>query len=122
MTLFGVPATVPESDLEMVGAFLEAMSSEGQNTVMPVYYQKVLTSRNIRDPQSVKTLDIILSNIENDRIWFYNYSVGRINNELLRNQVWNNKNEISSTYRSNYETVNNLLLTIREKYATYSGQ
>lgn len=122
MTLFGVPATVPESDLEMVGAFLEAMSSEGQNTVMPVYYQKVLTSRNIRDPQSVKTLDIILSNIENDRIWLYNCSVGNINLKLLRNQVWHNTNEISSTYRSNYETVNNLLLTIREKYATYSGQ
>ncbi|HBF14294.1 MAG TPA: hypothetical protein DDW30_01145 [Clostridiales bacterium] len=122
MTIFGVPVTVSDSELEMVGAFLEAMASEGQNTVMPVYYKKVLTSRNIRDLQSVKTLDIILSSIAVDRIWFYNYSVGRINNVLLREQVWNNKNEISSTYRSNYETVNNLLLTVREKYEKYKDR
>lgn len=121
MTIFGVPATVSAEDLDMVGAFLEVMASEGQNTVMPTYYNKVLTTRNIRDPESVKMLDIILSGVSNDRIWFYNSSVGRINNILLREQVWYNKNEVSSVYRKNYGEVNNMLMTIKDSYEKYSG-
>ena len=119
LTVFGVPVTVPEDRLEMVGAFLEAMASGGQNTVMPAYYEKTLTARNIRDPQSVQTMHLIVGNIANDRIWFL-YRQGATS--LLRDQIWKNRNDLSSTYNSTFNTINSYFTTMRDAYAEYADQ
>ena len=119
LTVLGIPLTVPDAKLEMVGAFLEAMASGGQNTVMPAYYEKALTSRNIRDPESVKTMNLIVSNIVNDRIWFL-YRQGATS--LLRDQVWKKRDDLISTYRSTYDEINSYFVTMKDAYAKYADQ
>ena len=119
LTVLGIPRTVPDSDVEMVGAFLEAMASGGQNTVMPAYYEKALTGRNIRDPESIKTMNLIVGNIVNDRIWFL-YRQGATS--LLRDQVWKNKNDVMSSYRATYDEINGYIEGMRDAYAKYADQ
>ena len=121
MTIFAIPLTVSNNDIDAVSAFLEVMASEGHNTVMPTYYEKVLTTRNVRDPESVEILQGILSSVNNDRSWFFNYATGRINNIILREQIWHNTNEVSSTYRENYQQVNEKLLSVKDSFAKHSG-
>ncbi len=118
MSIVGIPITVSDARMEMVGAFVEAMASGGQNTVMPAYYEKALTGRYIRDPESVQTMDIIIRNVTNDRIWFLYNSVGA---DLLREQIWYKKNDLVSTYRTLYEETNTYLGTMYEAYEKYSG-
>ncbi len=119
MTIVGVPLTVSDADSSMIGAFLEVMASGGQNTVMPAYYEKTLTARNIRDPQSVETMNIIVRNISNDRIWQL-YS--NVNTHLLRNQVWYNYDTLASTYQSKYKEANTKLETVYDSFVSFKNQ
>ena len=119
MSVVGVPITVNENRLDMVGAFIEAMASGGQNTVMPKYYEKALTGQYIRDRQSVETMDIIVRNISNDRIWFLYYKAVT---PLLREQVWYNKSDYVSTYQSNYSSVDLYLGSMHSAYEKYANQ
>lgn len=119
LSVVGIPVTVSKDRLDMLGAFIEAMASGGQNTVMPTYYEKALTGQYIRDYQSVKTMDMIIRNISNDRIWFLYYKAVT---PLLRNQVWHNTNDYASQYTSNYSGVDLYLSNMRDAYARYADQ
>ncbi len=116
-TVVSVPRTVPAENRAMVGAFLEAMASGGQNTVMPAYYEKTLTARNIRDPESVKTLDIIVQNIYLDPMNLLNK--GPLN-KLLREQVWYKRTNFASEYRSLYTEANKQLEGVYSAYEKYT--
>ncbi len=95
LSVVGIPQCVNGDRLPMVGAFLEAMASSGQNMVMPAYYEKALTGQYVRDYQSVKMMDMIVRNISNDRIWFLYY---KGITPLLREQIWKNTSNYSSQY------------------------
>ncbi len=119
LSVVGIPVTASEDRLDMIGAFLEASASGGQNIVMPVYYEKALTGRYVRDPESVETLNIIVRNISNDSIWFLKYSAVT---PLLREQVWKHKSDYASTYQSSALSTNLYLSTLRDAYAKYADR
>ena len=59
--LMGVPVSV--SNPELVGAVLELQAYESGNSVIPTYYDTVLTGKLARDEDAVKMLDIIFDTI-----------------------------------------------------------
>lgn len=119
-TVVGIPITV--SDTGKIGAVLEAMASEGQNTVMPAYYEVALTSKYVSDEDSVNMLNTIVSNIRMDRAWIFAPTVNAIGAKLLRNQIWNNTSTVASTYKSNYSIVSQGLSSISDEFEKYSDR
>lgn len=60
------------SDPERTSAVLEALNSESYKTVIPVYYELCLKTRNSRDEQSEAMLDLIFNNLIvdlGDTVW-----------------------------------------------------
>lgn len=118
-SVVGIPISVEQGRVEMLGAFLEAMASGGQNTVMPAYYERALTGVYIRDVQSVQTMDIIVGNMKNDRIWFLdNTNCHKVIRAPIRDKA---PNTVVSTYNSIYDLVNQNINKIYDTYAKYSG-
>lgn len=116
-TVVGIPITV--SDTAEIGAVLEAMASEGQNTVMPAYYEIALTSKYVSDEDSVNMLNTIIGNIRMDRAWIFGPNVNAIGAKLLRNQIWYNTSTVASTYKANYSAVSKGLATISSEFEKF---
>ena len=66
-----IPTTQP--DVEMAGIIVEAMAAKSVGTVTEAYYDKALTYKYMRDEESAKMLDIILSNRLFDLAYSYNW-------------------------------------------------
>lgn len=71
LTVFGIPANVSESKLEVIGATLEAFFSESYNSVRPKYYEIALKGRYLRDEESSVMLDMIIDGLTLDAGWIY---------------------------------------------------
>jgi len=93
---FTVPVT--QSDLEMTGAVLEAMAAESMYTLTPAYYELALREKYMRDSESVKMLDIILSNLSLDLAYVYGW--GDLPNQVM-NDVKVNGGRLVSIIDSN---------------------
>ena len=59
--LMGIPLSI--TDPELVGAVLELQAYESGNSVLPTYYDTVLTGKLARDENAVKMLDIVFDTI-----------------------------------------------------------
>ena len=68
--LYGVPITCHDQ-LDDLGKFLEAYASESYNRVKPAYYEVALTSKYVKDQQSVDMLDRIVGSVAIDPINLY---------------------------------------------------
>ena len=53
------------TDVSASGALIEALARVGYDTVTPVYYEKALGSKYVRDNDSAEMLDLIY-----DSVWF----------------------------------------------------
>ncbi len=102
-SLILVPADVPGTDLDFVGAVLEVMASNSQNTVTPAYYQMALRKRYSPNAESSRMLDYIYGHIRIE----YCY-IGRLKDcgspvFFLREQIRTGRNFIVASYQSNFE-------------------
>ncbi len=101
-TIACVPVTNPEPDI--AGAIMEAMASTGYELILPEYYDRTLTSRNVRDEESAGMLDLIFKTRVYDLgdTWFCD----QIRDGLMAT-MWNaNRNTLASTSKR-YENVIN---------------
>ena len=70
-TSVAIPVTAPEEDVQMLGAVLEVLASEGYRQVAPVYYETVLKMRYTSDPRNLEVLDDIMMNVVMDPLTPY---------------------------------------------------
>lgn len=68
--LYGVPSTCYDQ-IDDLGIFLEAFASESYNRVKPAYYGIALTSKYVKDPQSVEMLDKVVNSVSIDPVNLY---------------------------------------------------
>ena len=68
--LYGVPITCYDQ-LDELGIFLEAYASESYNRVKPAYYGIALTSKYVKDPESVQMLDRVIGSVSIDPVNLY---------------------------------------------------
>ncbi len=103
--IYGLPVTLPEDNIPMMAAVLEAMCSMTSDTVIPVYYDVALKTKYSRDESTAQMIDIIHDSVDTDFafIWadtvgglidVYNSNLegGSISSILKRSEKsWNNK-------------------------------
>lgn len=104
-------------DSEMSALVMQDMAVEGHNNIMPKYYEVVLTTKYIRDAESVEMLNIIFRNTKFDSGWVFCNSMGSLPQKLLREQVWQNQNNIASKYKSLQKLVGKNLERINKAYS-----
>ena len=92
---------------ERTGAVLELLNAEGRASVLPVYYDIVLTSKISRDNESAEMLDIIFNNIVFDFGMTYNISGDML--YLYPNILKTQNTDVSSYYEKNIKTANKKL-------------
>ena len=71
--LYGVPSTCFDQ-IDDLGKFLEAYASESYNRVKPAYYEVALTSKYVKDPQSIDMLDRVVHGVAIDPVNLFSVS------------------------------------------------
>ncbi|MBO4791403.1 MAG: hypothetical protein J5592_03875 [Clostridia bacterium] len=91
MTVMAVVSTIPDDRLEMVGATMEGIAYESQETVFPAYYETSLSYRFLKNPESKYMIDLIYSNISLETAILYSPIFGMITTlrTMLRSDAQN---------------------------------
>ena len=100
----GVSAALSESELEMTGILLEALSAVSHDTTYPAFIEDILMNKKAPDAESADMLRLIYSNLEYDM--FDTFQIGNIPMIVYNNLYQQNgKNFISTVekYRSKIE-------------------
>lgn len=92
-----VISSIPEDKAETVGAIIEAYAILSAQKVQPAYYDIMLTSRNVRDPESAEMLDIIFQNRVYDMAFYFQSTFPNFYN-LFKTSVNDNSDSFSSQY------------------------
>ena len=83
-------------DLEMSSIVLEALAAEGRYTLLPAYYDVVLSRKYTRDDESAEMLDLIFGSRVYDIGGVYNF--GNVWMDLIHNIATPNDRNIVSFY------------------------
>lgn len=70
-TTFSIISTVPTADREVIGKIMSAYAILSHQYLKPAFYDTVLTSRSLRDPDSVEMMDMIFSNRIYDMAFYF---------------------------------------------------
>lgn len=93
---FCVPLTTYDAELEMVGAVMEAMASEGYRTLMPAYYETALKTKYVSDEQSVEMLDLVIENLYVDPGFLFVDGTGEFHQNMRTAWIGKNNSNVSS--------------------------
>ena len=98
----GIPKTVPEKDLDMIGYFLEVMGYYGQKQLIPAYYETTIKSQKMNDQQDDDMLDIIFANRVFDLAAVYDFDSALY---MYSNIVGSGVNTLASTVDSRSDSI-----------------
>ena len=108
--LYGVPATCYDQ-IDDLGIFLEAYASESYNRVKPAYYEVALTSKYVKDEQSVAMLDRIVNSVAIDPINLYCVSFN-FTSANIRAVHESGTNTVNSMIRKNENSVKKAVIKL----------
>ncbi len=100
-SLIAIPVTT--KNREMVGAVLEAMSSESHKTVIPAYFEIALKTKYTRDDESSKMFDLIMDTRVydlGDTFW-----CSQIRDSFMKTAFESRNRDIVSVIASNKDSV-----------------
>lgn len=106
MSVIGIPGTVAEEDLEMIGTVIEELSAYSYNFTREAYFEIALKGRYARDEESRKTLDILVDNLRIDAGEIYSKLLGDIALEI-RTLVKEGRTGWSTVHRSKVKIIQN---------------
>ncbi len=100
VTVFSIPSTISKRDggLEMAGAVMEALASEGHYSVRPAYYETTLRTKIAKDPESAEMMDLIINNVYIDAGILYTQAVGNFHDKF-RQIMGSETNTVTSEYK-----------------------
>lgn len=114
ITAYGIPLTVIGDELEMIGAFLEALAAESYRTVMPKYYELALKTKYVSDEESVQMLDLVVDSFYVDAGVLYTKKISSFH-QNLRTWIGDNRNTVSSMIKSTERVISKQLGELNEK-------
>ncbi len=94
-SLMCIPLTA-YNNLDTIGIILDTMSAFTLQNVIPKYYEQVLQTKGLRDPESELMLDMLIAGRVFDFAYFYNTNSGLAT--LLSTMIAAKKNNFSSEY------------------------
>lgn len=71
-TIMAIPKTIVDTERE--GIFLEAMAFESYKSVLPIYLEDILTTKYVRDEDSIKMLELVYNTRVFDFAYVYDAS------------------------------------------------
>ncbi len=98
VNLFCFPNTVDADRADMRSAVLEAMCSTSYHILRPVYYETVLRTQVVKDPQSSAMMEIIINNLRMDAGFVYAHSMGSFH-QGFQHLVERGQNDAVSRYK-----------------------
>ena len=110
--LYGVPSTCYDQ-IDELGMFLEAYASESYNRVKPAYYGIALTSKYVKDPESVQMLDLVVNSVAIDPINLY-CATFTFTSANIRTIHQSGTNTVSSMIKGNEKSVTKSLKKLNE--------
>lgn len=116
MTAYGIPLTVVDDELDMIGAFLEAMASESYRTVAPAYYELALKTKYVSDDLSAKMLDDIVNNFYVDAGVLYTKKISSFH-QNMRTWIGLGKNTVASMSKATEKVIAKQLKELNEGMA-----
>ena len=114
ITVYGIPVTVKEDKVEMLGAVMEVMASESQRLVKPAYYEIALKRKYMSDPIAWDMLDKIFDTVHIDAGVMYVSVLGGPHAQL-RDIAASKQNTVSSTYSKLASSVKKELDKVHEQ-------
>ncbi len=93
---FSATSAIPEADKEVVGKIIQAYAYLSHQHIKPAYYDTVLTSRQLRDPDSAEMMDIIFQNRVYDMAFYFDFGFF----PLFKECVNGNNDSFVSTYEA----------------------
>ncbi len=101
---------------EESASILEALDFYGWRDVMPVYFEKTLKGKTVRDSESAAMLDLIFSTISYDftQIYSYNFGDQRAPTMLLRMTLKNGGAALASAWAKDEEMYNTTMAKLVE--------
>ena len=113
MTAYGIPLTVIDDELEMIGAVLEALAAESYRTVTPAYYELALKTKYVSDEQSVKMLDDIINSFYVDPGVLYTKKISSFH-QNMRTWAGLGKNTVASMIKATQKVIGKQLTELNE--------
>lgn len=105
---------VTNTDLSRTGTILDALSYESTKSVLPVYYNKAISQKGLRDDDSIEMLSIINSSRMCDMGLFYGVTSEFFNS--LISMVTDGENKTASTIATYSNSINEKLAELVEFY------
>ncbi len=123
VSCFGISAVVGTSEQqEKCAAVLEALAYQSYLFVRPAYYETVLSTRYMQDPESQEILDLIFSSLSFDFSSSWSDILGTINiRNSLRPLLSGQRNTVGSTTKSWQRSVQKVLDGYNEQLANYGA-
>lgn len=104
------------ANLDIVGAVLEALSSETYRSVTPTYYETALKVKYTRDDTSTQMIDMIHDTLMTNFIYAYNYALSDIGLQY-RKLITNNSKEYVSTIEKTLKSAEKKLEALADVFA-----
>lgn len=115
-SVYGVPATLPLEDYDMVGIIMEALNAESWKTVSPAYYDEALKGRYSADPTTAQVVDLIM----NGRVFDWSYQIAQFLVTkvpyLFCMQLRDNNLDLASTLAKGWDDTNERVQTVLSFY------
>ena len=105
-SVIGVPGTVEEDKLDMIGIVLEELSAYSYNYTREAFFEVALKGRYMRDEQSRQMLDLIVNNIQMDAGWLYSNIMSDIG-QIMRTLVKGKNTGWANVYRAKKVIIQN---------------
>jgi hypothetical protein len=97
LSVMSVVATVPETDLPMIGAVMEAISALSYKYVYNAYYKTALSYKYLQNEQSVVMLDLIYRSIRIEGAFIYSAKYAMLGK--MRAVISSGSNTMASAYK-----------------------
>jgi len=113
----GIPVSIDSASASALSAYLQAMTVQSCEELMPVYFETVLKVKYSQDDYSAQMLDIISSTIRSPFVVVYNVLIDRYFSLPLSNSVSMMTNTYASTVASMQDAAEIKLESIIEAFS-----
>lgn len=99
-----------------MSATLEALAIESYKSVAPVYYDRILNGRYMRDLESSEMLDRVVDNIKLDYAWIHTFAMEKMAQMELRYLLRDGNSSFASHWRANRKRYSSSLTDLLKAY------
>lgn len=107
-SVYAVPLTVADDDLDVTGIIFEALCAESYKTVFPAYYDQALKSRYSAEPATAEIIDLIMAGRKLEFTFQFGENLSSLP-YMFRQMLASKSTDIASTYKKQQKSLNKVM-------------